>query len=522
MTPTKPPVQQTLIADDTPTLALDQIHIDPDHNVRQDVTDDTVADLADSIQALGVHTAILVTRTPDADRPYRLLAGYRRCHAAALVEQRTKTPVKIPYTVVDGDEADLEAAHLLENLHRQDLNPIEEATGIARLVELGKTQRSLAGEIGRSESHIAGRLKLLQLPAAAVDAVKAGHLNLGTAMKLVDAGPDIADQAVATAAEVQRIQREKAQQELDAAKDRLAQARKDAKSKDNDVPADVLAEMADEVAEWQAEIDDVTLSIDDWAIDQAVRRRHEQEAHHARITDLHAGGVEVLILTDGKKPPKGAKQVAGSTYQNGMYLGDDGKTNHEAEPCRLVVFTQQWSDRVVEQQWCTDPKRHTPAGDSDLKVPDKAKNEPSPAEKKRRQKEADYEAKVLGQLQDAVTGGVTKAQLGDLAVDMLLASAWNSDAKAACKLLGLDRGHEHAVTAKGDGTGEFLAKESLERYEAASKANADRGRYARLLAHHSFDVVETYAPRWSDPDGPDRVRLDHLKAKGFRPGKRPA
>ena len=159
--------------------------IDPNRNQpRKKFDDDALLALADSIRHNGVLSPILVARD---GRRYTIIAGERRWRAARLANCPT-----IPAIVRDWDDVRRQEAALVENIQREDLNAIEEARGIRRLMEeCALTQEGVAERIGRSRSAVANILRLLNLPKRIQDAVIEGTLSAGHARVL--AGIDDAE-----------------------------------------------------------------------------------------------------------------------------------------------------------------------------------------------------------------------------------------------------------------------------------------------------------------------------------------
>ena len=153
--------------------------IDPNRNQpRKKFDDDALLALADSIRHNGVLSPILVARD---GRRYTIIAGERRWRAARLANCPT-----IPAIVRDWDDVRRQEAALIENIQREDLNAIEEAQGIRRLMEeCALTQEVVAERIGRSRSAVANILRLLNLPERIQNAVIEGALSAGHARVLV-------------------------------------------------------------------------------------------------------------------------------------------------------------------------------------------------------------------------------------------------------------------------------------------------------------------------------------------------
>jgi ParB family transcriptional regulator, chromosome partitioning protein len=146
---------------------------------RTRMDEDALAQLAGSIKKQGIMQPILV-REVEADR-YEIIAGERRWRAARLAGL-TEVPVMVRAIA---DEAAL-AMSLIENIQREDLNPLEEAQGIARLVnEFSLTHQEAADAVGRSRSAVTNLLRLLQLAPVVQEWLMQGRLDMGHARALL-------------------------------------------------------------------------------------------------------------------------------------------------------------------------------------------------------------------------------------------------------------------------------------------------------------------------------------------------
>ena len=143
--------------------------------------DEKMAELTESIREVGVLQPILVRRTEEG---YELVAGERRWRAA-----RDAGLVTIPAIIRDaGDRESLEQA-IVENVHRDDLNPIEEAAAFYRLIDdFGLTQHQVSVRVGRSRPSVANALRLLQLPDGVQQMIMDGALGAGHARALAGLG----------------------------------------------------------------------------------------------------------------------------------------------------------------------------------------------------------------------------------------------------------------------------------------------------------------------------------------------
>jgi ParB family chromosome partitioning protein len=124
---------------------------------------------------------LLVRPVPDAPERYEIVAGERRWRAAQQAQLH-----EVPVVVRPLDDRDTLEIALIENLHRTDLTPIEEARAYRRLMtEFDHTQERLAETIGKSRSHVANLLRLLELPQAVQALVEQGRLEMGHARALI-------------------------------------------------------------------------------------------------------------------------------------------------------------------------------------------------------------------------------------------------------------------------------------------------------------------------------------------------
>jgi ParB family chromosome partitioning protein len=147
---------------------------------------EALAALAASIEATGVVQPLLVR--PLADGSYELVAGERRWRAAQQAGLE-----KVPAVVRDQAEPERLQAALIENMVREDLNPVEEAKACAALVEdLGLTKEELARRVGRSRPAVSNLIRLLELPDEALDMLQSGELSEGHGRALLGAtGNDV-------------------------------------------------------------------------------------------------------------------------------------------------------------------------------------------------------------------------------------------------------------------------------------------------------------------------------------------
>lgn len=150
---------------------------------RSTFDDEALAELADSIRTLGVIQPITVKR--NTDNEYVIISGERRWRASKMAGLES-----IPAYIREVDDANLHAMALVENIQRQDLNAIEIALSMQRLVdECGLTQDSLAEKVGKKRSTVANYMRLLRLPDEVQLALKEGLISMGHA-KAIAGVPD--------------------------------------------------------------------------------------------------------------------------------------------------------------------------------------------------------------------------------------------------------------------------------------------------------------------------------------------
>lgn len=166
------------------TLPIEMLEPGP-FQPRSNFHADTLAELVDSIRARGILQPLLARPHPQNPGKYQIVAGERRWRAAQQAGLHD-----VPVLIRDLADTDAMAAALVENLQRQDLNPIEEGEGFRRLIEeFGLTQEQLGTAVGKSRSHVANAMRLLQLPPSVRIEVQSGRLSAGHARALL-AHPD--------------------------------------------------------------------------------------------------------------------------------------------------------------------------------------------------------------------------------------------------------------------------------------------------------------------------------------------
>ncbi len=160
------------------TVALDEVSTE-EKQPRRTWDPKALEDLTRSVKEKGILQPILVRRL--AEGGYRIIAGERRYRAA-----REAGLTRIPVVIREVSSADVFELALIENIQREDLNPIEEAEAYHRLItEHGLTQEALAARLGKDRSTLANALRLLKLPAEVRERLAAGLLTAGHAKALL-------------------------------------------------------------------------------------------------------------------------------------------------------------------------------------------------------------------------------------------------------------------------------------------------------------------------------------------------
>lgn len=150
---------------------------------RRDFSKDRLQDLANSIREKGVIQPLILRQHPDNEGFFQIVAGERRWRAAQSVQLHA-----VPAIVRDYSETEMLEIAIIENIQRAELNPLEEAAGYRQLMDrFGHTQERIAEALGKSRSHIANLLRLLNLPDSVQDMLRDGALSAGHARALVTA-----------------------------------------------------------------------------------------------------------------------------------------------------------------------------------------------------------------------------------------------------------------------------------------------------------------------------------------------
>ncbi|WP_207869753.1 ParB/RepB/Spo0J family partition protein [Brevundimonas goettingensis] len=164
------------------TAPIESLKPNPDQP-RKIFTQEDLDELTASIRDKGILQPILVRTQSGQDGMWQIIAGERRWRAAQAARL-----TEVPIVVREMDDVEVFEVAIIENVQRADLNPLEEADAYRMLMErFGRTQDTVAGVVGKSRSHVANTLRLLQLPEEVLWYVRHGKLTAGHARALITA-----------------------------------------------------------------------------------------------------------------------------------------------------------------------------------------------------------------------------------------------------------------------------------------------------------------------------------------------
>ena len=188
--------------------------IEPRHDQpRKTFEKEALEVLADSIATYGVLQPIIVRSNPALEGTYEIIAGERRWRASKMAGL-----TEIPAVIFDGDELKAAQVALIENIQREDLNPVEEAMGYGALIDkFGLTQDQVAKQVGKSRPAVANMLRLLDLPVEVLEMLREGTITAGHAKAIL--GLDEAETMIEVANRV--VERELSVRETEAMVQRI-------------------------------------------------------------------------------------------------------------------------------------------------------------------------------------------------------------------------------------------------------------------------------------------------------------
>ena len=180
--------------------------IEPNPNQpRRDFVKADLHELADSIRIKGIIQPLIVRTHPKDETRFEIVAGERRWRAAQVAQLH-----EVPVVLRELDDTEILEVAIIENIQRADLNPVEEAMGYRQLQDkFGHTQEQLSNALGKSRSHIANLMRLLNLPDDVVQLLRQGDLSSGHARALIttDNASELAKRVVRDGLSVRETER---------------------------------------------------------------------------------------------------------------------------------------------------------------------------------------------------------------------------------------------------------------------------------------------------------------------------
>lgn len=416
------------------SVRLDEIVDAPENRELHDI-----AGLAKNIKENGLQVPPTLRQLGDAPGQYEIIAGHRR---VAALRRNEETFV---YADVRKDVTDDRAAvlQLIDNLQRQNLDPLDEARQMARIIGLGMSIKELATKAGRSQVVVRSRLRLLELPEEFHENLRAGALELGEAE--IFAKADVAQDVKLEAFRLMKEEygEDDAERAIEVAKDTIEGNRR-------------AIELAEDYAVKQIPVWDT--------VNDDSEEPPEQFTGFLYVTEM---------------------EYQASNKDHHIYFGDKGKTKHAKQPCHAVVIDRSYRTVNVHPV-CLDSARHETNGESQLKrILRAAKNKLSDEEKAQRKESKDAKVTRFQFLTDELKRKQHKSGVVD-AVLSYGQSQWRNGEEAvklAVQLLELDLvkteyGHwDHAGV--------------LQTYASDSSANQVRAWAAFLWAK----AEEAYSPQ---------------------------
>lgn len=372
-------------------IKLSAIEAAPD-NPRRQLGD--LGELAASMKELGVLQPLVVT---PRNGGFMVVCGHRR-HAAAMKAKLSA----VPAIVRDLDEAQRVKAMLIENCQREGLAAIEEARAYQTLVELGVSQRQIAADVGKAQSHVSKRLALLKLPEDVLTELDSGGITIGDAVTIA---------------------------KLAGEPDRIAR---------------VLDRQS-----WQ--------SVED-AVEVELVSRERDKKIAVLAAEAEAEGLKVVLFSGGggyqAELPKGVFGIHRSPQYGKVLPLDPAK--HADQPCHAVAIHPRTFDRVPV---CTDRKNHPKAKTPDEKWREKRSSPEDKEAAARREEEREQLTQAEeARLQFATDlfsrkSAVPKAVMVDFILRAMVEICKNGDGyEYAHTVLGLENGRDaiEKYASKGD------------------------------------------------------------------------
>ena len=198
------PVSSAEVSRSDRSVPIELVFPNPDQP-RRTFDEEKLDELTESIKSKGIFQPLIVRQRPGNQQQFEIVAGERRWRAA----QRAKLH-QVPVIVREFTDTEVLEIAIIENIQRADLNPVEEAAGYRQLMDrFGHTQEKLAEALGKSRSHIANLLRLLNLPDDVQGYLVSGQLSAGHARALItsDHPSELAKKIIAGGLSVRETER---------------------------------------------------------------------------------------------------------------------------------------------------------------------------------------------------------------------------------------------------------------------------------------------------------------------------
>ncbi len=274
-------------------VGVEKIEPNP-YQPRESFGEEGLEELAASIKENGVLQPLILT--PRGEEGYYIVAGERRWRASRMANKDT-----VPAIIKEFEEDRMMEIALVENIHRDDLNPLEEATAYKQLLErMGLTQNELAEKLGKSRSGISNSLRLLKLPARIQKYVSRGTLSAGQARAL--AGLEDPELQIKAAEEIidQEMSVRQSEKHVSAIKERIS-GKEDSKD-DADEVLDDLEELLDKTERELGSAQDNELEGTENQEDSLEWERHSQELEEitgltVKVEEMEGGFKAELVCS---------------------------------------------------------------------------------------------------------------------------------------------------------------------------------------------------------------------------------
>lgn len=229
------PTQQSKPMSEMAEVAIADIYPNP-LQPRTEFDEEALVELADSIAQLGVIQPITLKRREDGK--YTIISGERRWRASQRAGLET-----LPAYIREVDDENLHAMALVENIQRQDLNAIEIALGMQRLIdECGLTQEAMAEKVGKKRSTVSNYMRLLNLPSEVQLALKEGLITMGHAKAIAGIAPEEQIKALKRC-----IKKSLSVRQMELLAHKLSEAPKKATSADDEEYPESYSQLVDEL-----------------------------------------------------------------------------------------------------------------------------------------------------------------------------------------------------------------------------------------------------------------------------------